>query len=158
LIDNKTNQIVETTIRQIHPTHSDYKDWEFDWTKPEQMGYNIYAVCVKGNRKAQGLVSIMQHTGYAEVGIVEAAPWNNPHNSKFQGQKQYNGVGGHLFAEAARQSMEAGNEGYVSFIAKTNLIEYYQKELGATLIGGQRMAIDEEAAKALIERYYGGAK
>lgn len=53
------------------------------------------------------------------------------------------------------QSYKAGYNGYVGFIAKTRLISHYEKTLGAKVVYGQRMEINEEAAKKLIERYYG---
>ncbi|MDR0516845.1 MAG: hypothetical protein LBH25_07345 [Fibromonadaceae bacterium] len=51
-------------------------------------------------------------------------------------------------------SVEYGFEGYLSFDAKTTLIEHYQKALGAMHIGGQKMIIDNSAAFRLIRRYF----
>jgi len=92
-----------------------------------------------------------------EVDIVEAAPFNNPHHKNFV-RKEYNGVGAHLFEEAVKQSYEAGFGGVVYFKAKSDLIEHYKKKLGAKLINPRQrtMVIDEQAAKRLYERYYGG--
>ena len=62
-----------------------------------------------------------------------------------------------MFAEACRQSKEAGYDGYVFFDAKNNLISHYQSKLGAMQIGSsQRMIIDETSAQKLIDKYYGG--
>ena len=49
-----------------------------------------------------------------------------------------------------------GYNGFVDFVAKTNLIEYYEEELGATQAwaGSQVMFIEGEEAKRLYERYY----
>lgn len=93
------------------------------------------------------------------VGLVESAPFNSRHNKKIQ-QKEYSGVGSHLFAEVVKQSVENGFEGFISFKAKSSLIEYYQKELGAILINRKTrtMYIDEEGAKILYERYYASGK
>lgn len=88
-----------------------------------------------------------------EIDIVEYASFNNLHNKSFK--KKYAGVGGHLFAKAIRQSYEEGFDGFIPFTAKTNLIEYYKKELGATQIGNtQKMFIDEGSARKLYERYF----
>ena len=77
------------------------------------------------------------------------------HNKLFK-KKEYSGIGGHLFAEAVKESMEQGFDGYVYFKAKTDLIEHYQKELGAVLINPREriMAIDERSAKVLYDKYY----
>jgi len=47
-----------------------------------------------------------------------------------------------------------GFEGYVGFTAKTSLIDYYAKTLGAEVAMGQRMAILEDDAQVLIKHYF----
>lgn len=110
-------------------------------------GYDIYELFVKGNEVVQGRISLKIDGGVADVDIVES----NPHNIGCDGK--YIGVGGHLFAIACLISMNNNCEGYVAFTAKTNLINHYTEVLGAKLIRGQRMYIDECAAKTLIEKY-----
>lgn len=156
-------ELVDTTFRKISPTKNTCRGWEFDWTKPERDGYSVYALRVKGDRLIQGMIAMKDDPGnYAiKIDIVEAAPQNNPHNpSNISGAKPYNGVGGHLFAEACRQSFEKGYGGFVHFVAKTNLISYYARVLGAELINPRDriMAIDGPAALALVQQYYGGGK
>lgn len=109
-----------------------------------------------GDKRIQGLIAtkVRKDLLAIEVDLVESAPFNNPHHKNFV-KKEYSGVGGHLFAEAIRQSYEAGYDGYVTFTAKTSLVEYYKNELGATQIGNtQKMYIDERSAKKLYERYF----
>lgn len=91
------------------------------------------------------------------IDIVESAPFNNPHNKKYV-SKEYAGVGGHLFAEAVRESINQGFGGFVYFKAKTKLIDYYQEHLGAVLVNHREsiMMIDERSAKKLNDRYYKG--
>lgn len=149
------NQIVETTLEKIHPKKSNFNEWEFDWTIPEKEGYSVFALYANGDKNVQGLLATRIEKGYVELALVEASPENSPHNPHFPGKKKYEGVGGHLFAEACKQSVESGNDGYVAFTAKTSLINHYQNVLGATVIYGQRMQIDEEAASALIQKYFG---
>ena len=43
---------------------------------------------------------------------------------------------------------------YVSFRSKTQLIEHYEKTLGAVHFGGHLMIIDSNAALKLIEKYF----
>lgn len=148
-------QIVETTLEKIHPKKSNFNEWEFDWTIPEREGYSVFALYANGDKNVQGLLATRIEKGYVDLSLVEASPENSPHNPHFPGKKKYEGVGGHLFAEACKQSVESGNDGYVAFTAKTSLINHYQNVLGATVIYGQRMQIDEEAASALIQKYFG---
>lgn len=156
-----TNQPVKTTVERISPTRTDTAGWEFDWTKPERNGFQVYALKANGDSRVQGMIALRNEptNNAVYVDIVEAAPHNSLHNPmNTQHTKVYSGVGGHLFAEAARQSYEQGYGGYVYFRAKTHLIEYYQEQLGAQIINVKErtMAIDEVAAKKLIERYFGG--
>ena len=85
---------------------------------------------------------------FTHVDIVEAAPFNIGHDGVFKG------VGGHLFAIACKLSWDAGNEGFVQFTAKTNLVEHYRQTLGAKNIDEQTMYIDSLAAIELIKRYF----
>lgn len=157
---NSDGKIVDTFTIKISPDEQRYADWEFDWTKPEKDGYIVLALMAVGDDRVQGLISLMNdNDNYAvNIGIIEAAPHNNTHNpNNKSGQKEYDGVGGHLFAEAARQSKNAGYDGFVFFDAKTDLIEHYKERIGAAQIGkSQRMFIDENAAAALLSKYYGG--
>lgn len=154
-----TGELVETNFSIISPTHKSFSKWLFDWTQPEKKGYTVYALKAKGSNAIQGLIAMKEERGYIDVDLVESAPQNNPYNKVyFSGQKEYNGVGGHLFAEACRQSFEKGNDGWVGFTAKTNLIEHYKKEFQAVPIyeGSQRMEIRTDGAQHLIDVYYGG--
>lgn len=63
-----------------------------------------------------------------------------------------------MFAIACKLSLDAGCDGYVAFTAKTDLIEHYQETLNAKIISGQRMYIDESAAKELMEQDLNGEK
>lgn len=149
-------KIVKTSVKPISPTRSDTKGWEFDWTKPEKDGYDVFALYAEGDNRIQGLVSTQMQKGAVKVGIVESAPFNSRHNIAYSGAKEYTGVGGHLFAEAVKQSYAAGYQGVVFFQAKTNLIDYYARELGAELSNprDRLMMIGEEAASKLYGKYY----
>lgn len=154
----RDNKIVDTGVFEISPTKKEFGDWEFDWTVPEKNGYKVYEIKAEGDYRTQGMVALKPEAKNCavHVDIVEAAPFNNPHNPLFT-TKQYSGVGGHLFAEAVKQSYGYGFDGYVYFRAKSDLVKYYEEVLGATLINpkDRTMVIDERSAKILYDRYYG---
>ena len=84
--------------------------------------------------------------------LVESAP----HNRGIT--KQYEGVGGHLFAIAMKLSMVNGFGGYVFFEAKNmELVEHYADMLGAsrvpTRIHEYRMEVLEEVAQSIMAKY-----
>ncbi len=149
--------IVNTTTNDIMPTKSQFQDWEFDWTIPAKDGFTVRALRADGDERIQGLLAFRPEprSKAVFVELVESAPFNNAHNKIFSG-KDYTGVGGHLFAEAVKESYDQGFGGFIYFRAKTDLIEYYQSELGATLWNPREriMAIDERSAVQLYARYY----
>ena len=127
--------------------------WAFDWTKPEKQGFDVYKLALSGDYKAQGLLAVRPQKDMfaAEVGIIESAPHNRGSRGK------YAGVGGHLFAIAAKKSLEYGYDGTIFFEAKTALIKHYKKTIGAVQIGSsQRMFVPPEQARQLIKRYFEG--
>lgn len=125
--------------------------WNFDWSVPQRDGCEVYELFVGGDDRPQGRVAIKhipsEYFTYLE--LIEAAPENIGHNGV------YEGVGAHLFAIACKHSFEAGNDGYVQFEPKTKLIKYYQEKLGAKIISGSSMYLDTEAARILVDKYFG---
>ena len=68
--------------------------------------------------------------------------------------KLYEGVAGNLVAFVCKISFQKGFDGYVSFTAKTRLIEHYQKTLNAIPFSGQLMIINTPAANILNDKYF----
>lgn len=125
--------------------------WVFDWSKPQKDGYSVYGLYIVGSDELEGLIAFKQdrENYFTDAFLVESAPHNRI-------DKRYKGVGGHLFAIACRESFDAGNDGYVAFVAKTNLVEYYRNELGAESIGsdGRKMVITTLPASNLVKKYF----
>jgi hypothetical protein len=80
--------------------------------------------------------------------LVESAPFNKGKT------KMYAGVPGNLVAFACKLSFQRGHEGCVSFLSKTQLIEHYEKTLGAFHFGGRIMIIETTSALKLIDKYF----
>ena len=80
--------------------------------------------------------------------LVESAPFNKGIS------KVYSGVAGNLVAFACKLSFQRGHEGNVSFISKSQLIEHYEKTLGAFHFGGRIMIIEPQSALKLINKYF----
>lgn len=158
LIRTKDNKTVKTEVKEINTQHYNFKDWEFNWVEESKKRNKILGLFAENDKRLQGIVEYYENKErqLLEVVLVEIAPFNNRHNPKnFLKSKEYLGVGGHLFAEIARISFEKGYDGYVSFLAKTNLIEHYKKILGAKQLSYIEMYIDDEAAMKLVKKYYG---
>ncbi len=155
LICSETGEEFDTEFKEI-TVDSDLaqklqkQGWRFDWSIPAKNGYRIYALYLKDNKEIQGLIALKHIVKeyYTFVDLLESAPYNIGHKDK------YKGVGAHLFAIACKLSWNVGNEGYVQFIAKTNLIEHYAESVGAKLIENQSMYIDSYNSLRLIKKYF----
>lgn len=151
-IDNLENH--ETGI--FLATKSDVKTatktngWHFSWFGEfRQADRFIYKLIITDQPDVlQGLISISDMEGYVYVHLAESAPIN------LGLQKKHEGVGGNLFAYACKRSWDNGNEGFVAFQSKTDLISHYQKVLGAVHIEGQNMIIYPKEALFLIKHYF----
>ncbi|MFH1005433.1 MAG: hypothetical protein V1781_08095 [Bacteroidota bacterium] len=116
------------------------------------MNYNdreVYKLTILNNPNIiQGLISLKIEDNYIYMPLIESAPFNRGKD------KIYLGTPGNLVAYACRLSFQKGFNGFVSFHAKTKLIEHYTKTLGANHFGGLLMIINTESAKKLVDKYF----
>lgn len=124
--------------------------WKFDWKSEfENNAKEVHKLTIVNNPNIiQGLIAFTVNDDHIYMDLLEASPFNLGKN------KLYEGVAGNLVAYACKVSFQKGFEGYVSFIAKTKLIEHYQKSLNAALFGRQMMVINTAAANILIDKYF----
>ncbi|MCR5612162.1 hypothetical protein [Treponema sp.] len=143
-------RLISKTITKTEAQKLIKEGWLFDWSIPHSNGYEVYELLLKGTDERQGLIALkhIRDQLYTYVDIVESAPKNRGQNGVFQG------VGAHLFAIACKLSWDVGNEGFVQFKAKTNLVEHYRTTLNAQNIDEQNIFIDSYAALNLIKKYF----
>ena len=124
--------------------------WNFDWKREfKQPQREIYKLTIVNNPNIiQGLVSVEVKSDHVYMHLIESSPFNIGTN------KVYLGVPGNLVAFVCKLSFQRGGEGYVSFIAKTKLIDHYIESLGAVHFGGHLMVITTETALKLIGKYF----
>ena len=162
IIDSLTNSIVNTISGDSFQTEisiltkSDLKTilkkngWNFNWRKEHKdLSKEVYKLTIVNNPNVvQGLMSITVEKDHVFINLLESAPFN------IGKSKLYEGVAGNLVAYACKLSFQKGYEGFVAFTAKTQLIEHYEKTLGAYHFMNQRMIIDSSASKNLVEKYF----
>ena len=137
-------------------TNSDLKTvskksgWLFNWRDEyKEPSRDVYKLTIVNNQTIiQGLISLEVKADHVFMHLVESAPFNKGKN------KIYSGVPGNLVAFACKLSFQRGHEGNVSFISKTQLIDHYEKSLGAFHFGGRVMIIETQAALKLINKYF----
>ena len=161
-IDFLTNSIRNTisgdsfSTEVLRLTKEDLKNvtkkngWNFNWKKElENKSKELYKLTIIDNPNiVQGLISFTINADHIYMDLLESAPFNLGRN------KLYEGVAGNLVAYVCKVSFQQGFDGYVSFTAKTRLIEHYSKTLNAVLFGGQLMVINTIAANILVDKYF----
>jgi hypothetical protein len=162
IIDKLTNSIENVITGDSFATeisiltNSDLKTvskkngWLFSWKDEfKEPARDVYKLTITNNSTIiQGLISLEVKEDHVYMHLVESSPFN-------KGQtKVYSGVAGNLVAFACKLSFQRGHEGNVSFLSKTQLIEHYEKSLGAFHFGGRVMIIETQAALRLINKYF----
>ena len=161
-IDKLTNSLENLITGDNFPTDivitdlNDFKSitkkggWLFDWKSEFRMpDRDVYKLTIVNNQTViQGLISLSVKADHVYMHLFESAPFNKGKD------KVYAGVPGNLVAFACKLSFQRGFEGYLSFLSKTNLINHYEKTLGATHVGGNIMIINTVAALKLINKYF----
>lgn len=127
LIDKLTNSIENINSGDSFPTEvsllkseelkkiTKVNGWLFNWKvefkKPQ---CEIYKLTISNNPNIiQGLVSLEVKSDHVFMHLIESAPFNVGKN------KTYLGVPGNLVAFACKLSFQRGNDGFISFVAKT---------------------------------------
>lgn len=160
LKDTKTGQIVDTVVSKV-TNRADLKGfnknngWYVNWKNaPKEV--DVYRLQVKGDSETQGLIGIRPDDSHKAVYMHWAvtAPHNNP---LLVENKKYEGVGGHLFAIAAQESINAGYGGALyGFAANKELVELYTTKFGAKHLPIEHpyeVFFDEKAAKKILKEY-----
>ena len=126
--------------------------WLFNWKSEFKIpNHEIYKLTLLNDPKIQGLISLelIYSQSYIEMHLIE----NAPHN--LSKKKQFLGVAANMVAFACKMSFDLNFNGFVSFTAKTRLVDHYIKTLGAQVIfKNNRMGILTKSAKNLVNSYY----
>lgn len=155
LIECKTGRVVNTTVKEMKRSelkgYNKTSGWYIDWSKVPR-GKTIKAIFAEGNNEIQGLIAYEELSDHSTINIhwTVANPKSNGNLTK---NKEYRGIGAHLFAIAAKASIECGYDGFVeSKAANSRLLEHYVNEFGAIPLGGYRFCLDDIATKELLEK------
>lgn len=162
IIDKLTNSIENTISGDSFPTdvirltnldlkHITKKNgWNFNWKDELKNNLReVYKLTITNNPNViQGLLSFTIKEDHIFMNLIESAPFNLGRN------KLYEGVPGNLVAFACKVSFQRGFDGFLSFTAKTKLIEHYEKSLGAYHLGNHLMIIQTNVAQKLIDKYF----
>lgn len=160
LKDARTGELVQTEVIQLKrksflKKYNIKNGWYTNWADLVDNN-EIYALVVEGSVDIQGMVAIAPNTDMKAVYISWMC--TSPDNNKLLNNKiKYLGVGGHLFAVAAKKSVDFGFDGYIyGFAANQELLNHYVNIFNGEVIGilhPYQFAIDETNAKKIMEVY-----
>jgi hypothetical protein len=128
--------------------------WSFNWSEGATDLITetsiLKAVLIDG--EIEGLIEyeIVKRERYVFAHKLEIDPHNRGASSK------HDGIAGILLAFVARESFNSDCDGFVVFISKTKLYEYYQTKYGAKPLGGLKLHFDTDASERLINEYLVG--
>ncbi len=160
LKDAQTGELVQTEVIRIKrksflKKYNQKNGWYTNWADLADEN-EIYALVIEGSVDIQGLVAIKANPDMQAMYIAWMC--TSPNNNKLLTDEiKYSGVGGHLFAIAAKKSVDNGFDGYMyGFAANQELLEHYTNIFHGEVIGilhPYQFAIDESNAAEIMEVY-----
>ena len=160
-IDELTNSLKEVAtglemptevvrVLTIHQKQIHKRSWLFDWHgELAQPKREVYKLTTRAEPdKIQGLICIEDLGDHVFAHLLESAAHNRG------AKKRFHGVAGNLLAFAGQLSFDKGHAGFVSFVSKHALTEHYISTLGAKVLRGNRMYLDTQASRALVDHYF----
>lgn len=153
ILDKTNKKLVEAEIVCIDTKNAPLKKngWNFNWRQlAKEKNAKTYILRLYDTQSIQGALHLKIEYDMLIMDVLEVAPHNI--GSK---KKLYDYVAGCLIAFACRESfkLESDYKGFLTFVSKSNLIKWYSEKYGAVSTLGQRMYIDWEVGKQLIDKY-----
>jgi hypothetical protein len=147
-------RIVSVDIDVVKAKSLVSRGWSFDWSKSaaDTITDGSILKAIVADDEIEGLIEyeIVQREAYVFAHKLEIDPHNRGEEQK------YKGIAGMLLAYVAKESFRSGCDGFVVFVSKTSLYDYYQTKYGAKPIGGLKLHFDTEASEKLIKTYLVG--
>ena len=166
LIRNSDKAVVRTFVSEASDAdlrgYNSRTGWCVNWQKDMRIdkltGRPIrrYKLLVEDNDEIQGLLGLVEPEEPGEPLSVSWAVANPNSQSRVVGvgNKEYIGIGGHLFAVACEKSKELGLDGeWVGFARNSDLDRYYVEKVGLDDLGGGRVAMSREKAEEIMSIY-----
>ena len=139
---------IEIASKSILP--SKREGLSFNWLAAANVpSGTVYVLLEISNSRIHGCMQLRNDEGMVVMEILELAPFNLGANKGFEK------VAGCLIAFGCREAikMDSNYKGFLTFVSKTQLINWYKVKYYATQAIGQRMYIDPESGKKLINEY-----
>jgi len=159
ILDTINGELIESEIvpmdKKTIPLKKD--GWSFNWRQlSSEENTRAYVLrTLNSPDQTEGAVCLRFKHDMLIMDALELAQYNIG-----QKNKRYDYVAGCLIAFGCRESFKVKSDykGFLTFVSKTNLINWYAEKYGTKLALGQRMFIDWENGERLIEKYLNRTK
>ena len=159
ILDTINGELIESEIvpmdKKTIPLKKD--GWSFNWRQlSSEENTRAYVLrTLNSPDQTEGAVCLRFKHDMLIMDALELAQYNIG-----QKNKRYDYVAGCLIAFGCRESFKIKSDykGFLTFVSKTNLINWYAEKYGTKLALGQRMFIDWENGERLIEKYLNRTK
>ena len=159
ILDTINGELIESEIvpmdKKTIPLKKD--GWNFNWRQlSSEENTRAYVLrTLNSPDQTEGAMCLRFEHDMLIMDALELAKYNIG-----QKNKRYDYIAGCLIAFGCRESFKIKSDykGYLTFVSKTNLINWYAEKYGAKLALGQRMFIDWENGERLIEKYLNRTK
>lgn len=154
ILDVQNDQLVKAEIVVPEPNEIPLKKdgWSFNWRElsKEKKSRMFILRTIGLNPSVEGALQLKTENEMLIMNVLEIAPHNIGRKNK-----KYDYVAGCLIAFACKESfkLKSTYKGFLTFMAKTSLINWYSIKYGASIGLGQRMYIDSEKGLKLINEY-----
>lgn len=159
ILDKINGELINSEIVELKSNEIPLKKdgWKFNWRhlSKEVDSFTYGLRTIESPSHIQGALHLKIEYDVLIMNALELAPHNIGQKSK-----RYGYVAGCLIAFACKESFKIKGDykGFLTFVSKTSLIEWYIKKYRAVLALGQRMYIDWDAGEKLIEEYLNRTK
>lgn len=153
ILDLETDRLLQIVIQNasLNEIKLSSSKFEFNWTKLfKQSNTQTYSLKLdEENCEIIGLLHLINNQGMLIMNLVEVNQTN------IGRKKRYDFIAGCLIAFACQKSFELDSDykGFLTFTAKSQLIELYKTKYYAKQVNGQRMYIEPEFGVKLINKY-----
>jgi hypothetical protein len=154
ILDIETKELIKVDILLATSSELPLKKdgWNFHWRQLlKKHNAQTFILKIKEDSSSiEGMLQLIRLNDMLIMDVIEIAPHNVGNKNK-----KYDYVAGCLIAYACRESfkIEGNYKGFLTFTSKTDLIEWYINQYGATQAIGQKMFISPKIGTMLIDKY-----
>lgn len=152
ILQTTTEEVFDAVVTEANDADLRGKNprnkWNFSWKTAAETA-TVYKIHTRHNPKVVlGLIALEDKGDSFYIALLENSPLN------VGSGKIYDGVAGGLLAFACKLALDAGYDGAVWLVSKTELVEHYRSTYRFEVIASGVLALNTANANWLVHTYY----